>query len=128
MSSGEAIEVGAGVATGVLGLGAVVWDLVGPTYTLGSSEETGTASLLQVGLSGETAIFLAGVAVLSVAVAAGALLHVRRRPRGVVGALWVCALLLGLASVIGALSVGATLLPASLAALLAALMASLNRP
>lgn len=130
MSTGDAIELGAGAATGVLGLGALVWDLLGPTYSFSSSaggvDEAGTRSLLEVGLSAEAGVFLAVVGLLCVGVAAGAVLHVRRRPRGVTAGLWAAALLLGLAAVVSGFSVGPTLLPASLAALLAALAASLN--
>jgi hypothetical protein len=114
------IETATGLAAGVLGVGAVLFVLGGPLYSVASSgvasdgtvsHTFGTETLLQAGLDPVTAVVL-GVALLaSVGIGLGAVLHARTGASFGRGVVAVSTVALIVVAILGALSIGIFLLP-----------------
>ena len=123
-----------GIASALIGFFALTYDLYGPTYsystcsTSGTSSCTnGTASLVQAGLQPVTAVFIALVALLFLAVfVASWLVFLRRRQAGffLIG---IALALLALATVISGFSIGYSFLPSDLLALVVLILALRDR-
>jgi len=122
-----------GWLTALLGWAAVAYDLFGPTYSVAGCDSSGactsgTATLLQVGLTGTAAAFLAAVVVLFFGFGLGALaLSAGWRQQGLTAITITLALLL-LATVLSGLSVGYSFVPADLLAILTTVFAFRARP
>lgn len=122
----QRVETILGISAAVLGLLTLAYILFGPLYT-GTSSSTGgleqvtTASLLQVGVSTETAVILCILALAFLGVAAGAILHSRTGQRRWSILLWVAVIPIGGLTILGIASIGLLLLPATIGALATAM-------
>jgi hypothetical protein len=111
------------VIAALIGWAAVAFDLYGPMYSQASCDSSGactyrTGSLLEAGLSGRAALFMGLVVVILLGVAAGGVLvAAKHRVPGVL-LLTVCGIVLLMATVISGLSIGPTLLPSDLVAII----------
>ena len=125
-----------GLAAFVIGLGALAWDLYGPTYSysvcgIDSGGQgfchSGTASLVQTGLTTTAAVFITIVGLLFAALATGSILaFFGRRTAGVT----VLAVALGLlvpATLISGFSIGYSFLPSDALGVLALIFATRRR-
>jgi hypothetical protein len=131
------VEGVCGVLAALAGLAAVVWLLFGPPAYAGQSctaPQPGqpmvcvdtTRTLIEE--NGATAIFdLALVALLVVGVGAAAVWHARTGRPGARVALWLCAVILAMFSILSGFSIGLYLLPSAGLGLLAALASLGNR-
>lgn len=122
-------EAVAALAAAVLGIAALVFDLIGPTYeSRSSSGADGRISLISSGLTVQAAIFMVIVMLVCVSVAVKGVIHARTHKAIALAGVWAATALLALATAISVLSIGLTLLPAVAAAILTAVLGSLNIP
>lgn len=125
------IETGLGIAAGVAGLAALAANLLLPVYRWqagsSASESSGGESLVSAGPTPGLLAFLFLVGALCVAVAAGAWADARGGSAWSLAVLCASTLLLLIAAGITLPSIGVTLLPAVILALLASGSAALAR-
>lgn len=139
------IEGLSGALAGILGFAALLVVIFAPlgmygststtTITPGSGPSTGggvttgrSVSLAETGISATTAYFLAFMALAILGIGVGAVLHSRTRSNAWRALLWLATAVLLVGVVVAILSVGPFLLPSLLLALVASLLAGLNRP
>ncbi len=120
MGNLQRFEAACGLLAALFGLSGLAYALFGPTYSFAnSSGQSGTASLVQVGIQPVTLIIL-GILVLGfIGVAAGAVVHSRTGGSGWRVVLWVSTAFLVILTFLSLLSIGVLLLPGTLFALLA---------
>lgn len=117
-----------GILAAVSGLAAIVFVLFGPTYSTGSCNTngvctTGTASLVQVGLAPEAAVFFAFIAIVLIAIAiAGVLVATGRTLAGLVILIVGFVILVG--ATVGTFAFGPAIVPTDLLTFAAAIAAA----
>ena len=117
------VEAILGICAGALGILALAYLLFGPTYSFSSSNgQSGTASLLQVGISPLTAgVFFILVCSFLVA-ATSACLHSRTGAWGWRVVLWLTLIPPGVLTILGLASVGLLIFPATVGVFSTALL------
>ena len=126
MRVARGIEIGAGLLASLWGIGALIWVLVGPTYTQVSGAPTGgpdhvsQASLLAQGIHTETVGFLGVCGVMLVIMGASACVDGFHHGESTARVLLVTStVLLAMVSCVAILSFGWLLFPSVLLALIA---------
>lgn len=117
-----------GILAAITGLAPILFVLFGPTYSTGGCDTngvctTGTASLVQVGLAPETAVFFAFIAIVLIAVAcAGVLVATGRTLAGMVILIVGFVILVG--ATFGTFAFGPAIVPVDLLTLAAVIAAA----
>jgi hypothetical protein len=124
-------EVGLAIAAAVAGVAALIIDLTAPLNRFQAEGPAGHVeggqSLFEAGLAPPAWAFTVVIACLCVALAAGAIADARSRSGWALGVVCVSTLLILAGAVISLASLGLTLLPAVLLALLTVASAVLGR-
>jgi hypothetical protein len=136
------LEWPSGLLAGILGVAGLAYALFGPTYHYTRSAtsatgadpaappvvlESGTQSLVQIGVEPRTVVFFVVMTLLFTGIAAGAYMHGRLGMKHGLILRWVCAPLLTLGVVLTGFSIGPLLLPGTLLAWLAIAVATGRR-
>src|SRR5258706_15752093 len=127
MSTLRRFEAACGFLAALFGFLGLAYVLFGPTYrfassSVGSSEQSGTAHVLQVGIQPITLVFFSLFLLGLIGVVTAAVFHSRTGENGWRALLWVSTLAMVALTILALLSIGVFLLPSTLFALLACVL------
>ena len=113
-------EAACGLAAALFGFLGIAYALFGPTYSFQSSSgQTGTASMLQLGLPPGVLLTVGILVLVPIGVAVSAVVHSRTGGRGWRIVLWVATTLIVIITFLTGFSIGLLLLPSTLFAVVA---------
>jgi hypothetical protein len=115
MRNRRQFEAACGLLTALFGFLGIAYALFGPTYSFQSSSgQSGTASMLQLGLPPSVLISVGILVLVPLSVASSAVMHSRTEGRGWRSVLWAATAVIVIITVLTGFSIGLLLLPSTL--------------